>query len=136
MSTSVRLETNENTTGKYQAADKECEECSGNSWAALSLPDILAARAGDRLRRMLPFQGFLTNRTVFLPHIHTWLSLTIGLKQGEIGADQSGRCCQISGLAVRRRPWGLRRPAEWPAGTVCADLVPLGELRIESRERR
>jgi len=46
MSTSVRLETNENTTGKYQAADKECEECSGNSWAALSLPDILAQGQG------------------------------------------------------------------------------------------
>ncbi len=38
---------------------------------ALSLPDILTARAGDRLRRMLLFQRFLTNRTVFLPHVHT-----------------------------------------------------------------
>jgi hypothetical protein len=45
-----------------------------NDRASLSLPDILAAGAGDRLRRILLFQGFLTNWTVFLPHIHTGLS--------------------------------------------------------------
>jgi len=38
---------------------------------ALSLPNILSAGAGDRLRRMTLFQWFPTNRTVFLPHIRT-----------------------------------------------------------------
>ena len=40
----------------------------GMSLAALSLPDILTAGARDRIRRELLFQGFPTNRTVFLPH--------------------------------------------------------------------
>jgi hypothetical protein len=52
----------------------------GNRCAALSLPNVFATGAGNRLRGIRLFQGLLTNRTVFLPHNHTWL-FSLGLAQ-------------------------------------------------------
>ena len=48
-------------------------------WGSLTLPDILATRAGDRLCRVLLLQGFPANRTVFLPHsLHLMNRLQLG----------------------------------------------------------
>src|SRR4029077_5482775 len=44
---------------------------SENGLATLTLPDVLAARAGDGFGGMLLLQGILTNRTIFLPHSYT-----------------------------------------------------------------
>jgi hypothetical protein len=41
--------------------------------AALALPDVLTAGAGDRLHGMFLLQHLLTNWTISLTHIHTWL---------------------------------------------------------------
>jgi len=41
--------------------------------AAAGVTAVLSPTTRDSLRRMLLFQGFLTNRTVFLPHLHTRL---------------------------------------------------------------
>src|SRR5258708_39193327 len=52
----------------------------GNRWAALALPDVLAARARNRFRRMLLLYGIPADRTIFLPHSYTWLLFPGGLK--------------------------------------------------------
>jgi hypothetical protein len=39
-----------------------------SGWAELTLPDILAAGAGDGFRRVLLLEGLPANRTIFLPH--------------------------------------------------------------------
>jgi hypothetical protein len=54
-----------------------------SGWAVLTLPDILATRAGDRFRRVLLLQGLPANRTIFLPHS---LHLTIRLRLGRSNA--------------------------------------------------
>lgn len=41
--------------------------------AALALPEVLTARAGDRLRGLFLFQQLPTNWTISLPHINTSL---------------------------------------------------------------
>jgi hypothetical protein len=65
---------------RHRGVMNPCNGHAGKKQAALSLPDILAAGAGDGFRRMLLFQGILANRTVFLPHNYTWLPSRIGLK--------------------------------------------------------
>lgn len=48
--------------------------CGGpQKWAALALPDVLTARAGDRLRGLFFLQLLPANWTFSLPHINTCL---------------------------------------------------------------
>jgi len=42
-----------------------------DSWAALTLPDVLAAGAGDGFGGMLLGHWIFANRTIFLPHDYT-----------------------------------------------------------------
>jgi hypothetical protein len=50
-----------------------------SGWAVLTLPDILAAGAGDRFRRVLLGEGAPANWTIFLPHsLHLMSRLQLG----------------------------------------------------------
>ena len=56
----------------------------------LALPDVLAASAGDCIGGKSLFQRLPTNRTFFLPHIHTRLFFLIGLaRKSLLGRDSS-----------------------------------------------
>ena len=53
--------------------------------AELTLPDVLAAGAGDRFRRVLLHEGAPANRTIFLPHsLHLRSRLQLGRSKSKL----------------------------------------------------
>jgi hypothetical protein len=73
--------------------------------AALTLPELLAAGAGDRFRRVLLHEGAPANRTIFLPHsLHLRSSLQLGRSKSKLArASFAGPVNFEVSLGVRGR---------------------------------